>query len=66
MRTRVWIGLFTLAAAYFAIHDHELAAFYVALAWGGITYQLHAIEVKLNRLLDQAGLTVWDSDIAKD
>jgi hypothetical protein len=66
MRTRIWIGLFTLAAAYWASQKGDLAAFYIAIGWGGITYLLHAIEVKLNRLLDQHGITVWDSEIAKD
>lgn len=66
MRTRVWIGLFTLAAAFWASQEHDLAAIYVAIGVGALTYQLHAIEVKLNRLLDQHGITVWDSEIAKD
>lgn len=66
MRTRVWIGLFTFAGAYWAIHEHDLAALFIAIGWGGLTYLLHAIEVKLNKLLDAHGITVWDSDIAKD
>lgn len=66
MRTRVWIGLATLAAMYFAGREHDLAAMYVAIGVGALTYLLHAIEVKINRLLDRAGITVWDSDIAKD
>lgn len=66
MRTRVWIGLFTLAAAFWANQEHDLAAMYVAFGVGALTYQLHAIEVKLNRLLDRHQITVLDSDIAKD
>jgi hypothetical protein len=31
-----------------------------------ILYQLHAMELKLNRLLDNQGISVTDWDIAKD
>lgn len=66
MRTRVWIGLFTLAGVFLAGQEHDLAASYVALGTGAIVYLLHAIEAKLNKLLDYHRITVWDSDIAKD
>lgn len=66
MRTRTIIGLFTLAAVGFAAHENNLAAIYIAIGVGGITYLLHAIEVKLNKLLDRHGITVWESDIAND
>lgn len=66
MRTRVWIGLFTLGAVIYAGSEHNLAAIYVALGTGAIVFLLHAIEAKLNRLLDHHGITVWDSEIARD
>lgn len=66
MATRVWIGIFTFGAAYWANSEHNLAAVYVAFGVGAVTFQLHAIEVKLNRLLDRHGITVPDSEIARD
>ncbi len=66
MRTRAWIGLFTIAAVLFAGHEHDLAAIYAAIAWGAISFHLHAIEVKINRLLDYYRIIVPDNEIAKD
>lgn len=66
MRTRVGIGLVTFAGISLAAHERDLAAVYVALGIGALIYLLHAIEVKINRLLDRYGITVLDSDIAKD
>jgi len=66
VRTRVYIGLFTLAAAYWATHEHNLAALYVACGVGGILYLLHAIEVKINRLLDALRIIVSDQEIGRD
>jgi hypothetical protein len=66
MGTRTWVIIIASVAAIYAGHEHSLAGIYIALAWGGITILLHAIEVKLNKLLDHYGITVWDSDVAKD
>ena len=66
MRTRTLIGLYTTAAVVLAGYQRDLGAVYIALGVGGLIYHLHAIEVKINRLLDHYGITVWDSDIAKD
>jgi hypothetical protein len=41
-------------------------AFYIAIAWGSVTYVLHGVEFKLNRLLDHHGIDVSPHDIAKD
>jgi len=35
-----------------------LAAFYIALAWGTLTYMLHGLEFKLDKLLDLYGISV--------
>lgn len=66
MSTRTWIAVLTIGAALYAGHENNLAAVYIAIGVGGITFLLHAIEVKLNKLLDVQGVTVWDSEIAKD
>lgn len=66
MATRTWIVLFTIAGAVAAGSARDLAAFYVALVGGAIVYLLHAIEFKINRLLDQQRIRVPDRDIAKD
>lgn len=31
-----------------------------------LTWHLHVIEVKINKLLDGAGIRVWDEDINRD
>ena len=66
MRTATWIGLATACAGAFAAYKGDLAAFYVAIAWGSLTYLLHAVEFKLNALLDRYGIVVSPHDIAKD
>jgi hypothetical protein len=66
MRTRTLIAIATVAGIAGAVHEHDLAAMYVAIGTGGIIYLLHAIEAKINRLLDHYHLTVGDADIARD
>jgi len=66
MRTRTLIAIATVAGVAGAIHEHNLAAMYVALGTGGIFYMLHAIEAKINRLLDHYRITVRDDEIARD
>lgn len=66
MRTRVKIGLFTFAGIVAAVTEHDLAAMYVAITAGALIYLLHAIEAKINLLLDHAGIAVRDIDIGKD
>ncbi|MGB7286209.1 MAG: hypothetical protein WBC71_04685 [Salaquimonas sp.] len=44
----------------------DLATAYVAVIGGAIVYFLHAIEFKLNRLLTEHGIAVWDDEVAKN
>lgn len=37
----------------------------IAVAGGVIWLHLHAIEIKLNKLLDERGIIVWDADLDK-
>jgi hypothetical protein len=55
-----------VAAVGAASYANNLAAVYAACGAYAILYVLHAVEVKLNRLLDHHGLAVPDYDIAKD
>lgn len=66
MSTRNWLIVVSGGAAFYAAYQQDLAAIYIALAWGGISILLHAIEVKLNRLLDRQGISVPDYEIAAD
>lgn len=66
MRTRTLILIAEALAIAGAVAAQDLAALYVAVGVGTIVYLLHAIEVKLNKLLDHHRITVWDSDIAKE
>ena len=66
MTTRHWIVIVTIAAAVYAGSKGDIAAVYIAIGVGALTFHLHAIEVKVNRLLDHCGITVWDSEIAKE
>jgi hypothetical protein len=65
MSTRGLIFIFGIAAMVLAGYANNLAAMYVSLFSTFIIYLLHTLEVKLNRLLDHYGITVWDSDIDK-
>ena len=66
MSTRALIMIFGGLAFIMAAYSKEFAAMYVALFSTFIIYLLHTLEVKLNKLLDHYGITVWDSDIDKD
>lgn len=63
-RTLIWLvcGLYLVGAAY----NGSLAALYVTLFGTWIMYCIHAIEVKINRPLDDRGITVTNVEIAKD
>jgi len=66
MTARNWIIVTATVATLYAGYVHDLAAMFVGLAWGSLMVLLHAIEVKLNRLLDDRGINVPDYEIAKD
>lgn len=66
MRTRALIAIATVAGVAGAIAEHNLAAMYVALTAGGVFYVLHAIEVKINKLLDHYRIIVRPEEIARD
>jgi hypothetical protein len=66
MSTRAKLLLAMVAAMVAAGYDKNLAAIFVAGGAYLILFQLHALEVKVNRLLDDQGISVPDRDIAKD
>ena len=66
MSTRILIFIFGGAAFVVASYAKDLSAMYIALFATFIIYLLHTLEFKLNKLLDHYGISVWDSDIAKD
>ncbi len=63
MRTRTWIGLATVCAAAFASYK---GGFLYYDCMGSLTYILHWVEFKLDKLLDHHGIFVSPHDIAKD
>lgn len=50
---------------WLAMYHENLAATYVSLAAHWLTFLVHAIEVKINRLLDDRGITVYPDEIAR-
>jgi hypothetical protein len=60
------MALFFVIAALAAWNEDNMAAYYVAIGTWILLYQLHAMEFKLNKLLDHHGVIVWDDEIAKD
>jgi hypothetical protein len=60
------IGIAFVAALAGSAYDENLAAAYIAGAGAATIYLLHTIEFKLNKLLDHHGLSVPDSEIARD
>jgi hypothetical protein len=60
------IVVFCCGAVIYAIYKDNLAAGYIAGAAFAILYLLHAIEFKLNKLLDYHRIFVSDGDIARD
>ncbi len=66
MRTRTMLVLGWIVAATWAVSQGDLAAVYVAFGVAAIIYLLHAIGVKLNKLLDYHGIFVSDHDIARE
>ena len=63
MKTATWIEIGSLAGVFVAISLDELAVAAVIIAAAVLLYQNHVLETKLNRLLDEAGITVRDDDI---
>ena len=66
MKTRIGIALAVCVGVAIAASQANLAAAYVAIGVGAIVYLLHAIEYKINRLLDDRGIRVFDDQISKD
>ena len=63
MKTATWIAIGALAGVIVAISHGEFAVAAVIIAAAVLLYQNHVLETKLNRLLDEAGITVRDDDI---
>lgn len=61
-KASVQSSLITVGGVIGAYAGSDLAALYVALVGPAILYTLHVIEVKLNRLLDERGITVWPNE----
>jgi hypothetical protein len=66
MSNRTKIMLLSAGAVLITSYAENLAAAVAAMAWGGTALHLHVIEVKLNKLLDRAGVTVTAADIMRD
>jgi uncharacterized protein (DUF58 family) len=66
LKTRLWIGLVVALGVGIAASQANLAAAYVAIGVGAIVYLLHAIEFKINKLLSDRGIQIYDDQIAKD
>jgi hypothetical protein len=63
LKTATWIAIGSLAGVIVAISHGEFAVAAVIIAAAVLLYQNHVLETKLNRLLDEAGITVRDDDI---
>lgn len=64
---RVHIAIVTLAAAAIAnYYYHDYAAVAVAIAWGGITYQLRTLEAKLDKLLENNLILSGDTETSRN
>ena len=66
MTTRIGLAIVALLAIGVAWQQRDLAAGYVAAIGYAIIFLLHTIEYKINKLLDNRGILVWDDEIAKD
>ena len=60
------VGLAAACAGAFAAYKRDLSASYIALAWSSLTYMLHGLEFKLDKLLDLHGIAVSPEEITKD
>jgi hypothetical protein len=66
MRVRIKFLIALLLGIGGAVYAENLAAFYVAIVGIWVMYVVHAIEFKLNKLLDQNMISVPDFEIARD
>jgi hypothetical protein len=66
MRVRTLFNILGALGIGGAIYAQDLAALYVAIVGVWVLYMVHAIEFKLNKLLDQNMISVPDYEIAKD
>jgi len=66
MTTRMLIFAAAALLLFGAFKENNLAASYITIIGAVIVYLLHAIEVKLNKLLDHHNISVLDADIARD
>ncbi len=66
MSPRWILGIAVIITLVIAVAAKDLAASYVAIICGAIVYLLHTIEFKLNKLLTENDITIWDDEIAKD
>ncbi len=64
MKTSIVILLSALVWTGMALQTDNLAAVYVSISAHVLFYILHALEVKVNRLLDHYGLQVTRHDVA--
>ena len=66
MRVRPFFAVAGLGTFAVGIYANDLAAMYVAGFGYAILVLLHAIEFKVNRLLNEAGVRVADDEIKAD
>ncbi|TIT18719.1 MAG: hypothetical protein E5W70_28205 [Mesorhizobium sp.] len=63
MKFSTLIAVSAVFFAGFAASQNNLAAVYIAVGVHALLYTSHAIEVKLNKLLDDRGLTITRGQI---
>ena len=57
--TGTYIWIVSMLGVVYAAYANNLAGMYSALGFGFVVYLQHVIEVKLNRLLDHYGISVY-------
>lgn len=66
MRTRSMIGIAVIFGLIGAFIMRDLAAAYIAVIGGALVYLFHTVEFKVNKLLDERRIAVWDDEIGRD
>ncbi len=65
MRPRLIIGISAAIWTGIALLADDMTAVFVSLGCHGLAFQLHRLEVKLNRLLDERKILVTDDDVRR-
>lgn len=63
MKTKTLIAISAVLFGWAAGHDAGISAVIIVLIGHAVIFQLHAVEVKINRLLDHSGIYVSRKEI---